>query len=711
MLISPPTMKRAMTHTPSPLAKFPIHSRTRSDSNSSARSTSPASPFNNSEQKKKKVKPKKGVGSTPLEDSIVDINSPAISPLCRSLFNPGKCPCNISTGDYLIDCSSCRQFWHLKCVTLDGLVMKEVNKLLKWKCPFCYVAPLSTTDSSDMSSCLTCRNTRTLRDANHAFESTKAAANLASLPSDATAHAQTRLFNESLDILNKNIANLQADINSIATRPCSSAHPPPASENSHELLADINEQLKQICSAEPVIADGIKSLQNSISALESAGSPPTPPQHQVSSSQPTNTPPALPPHPVEADDPVPHGQKPVLANKSDFIESSECEQLTAFLDSCTYKSENGHSVCSFGEPYFYTGSKSSKSTAPMPNELKPILDKLNSIQSELFKSKYPKQTQSPPVINSCLINRYEGPDSFLPKHSDKEVTIHPESCIFTLSVGQNCTIKFTDCQTGDESLLDCPDRSLYYMTRRSQEVFSHQIEKGSVSSGVRFSLTFRAVDWRHKNSTCLIGDSNTGFLRFGSCKRSTFGELMPGQKFWSPRIEDINPEACMGYANVVLLCGINDVRRPDVNNDSDIVNYYHKLKLKVKQIEKLSPSTSVFVCRLLPTRDFHLNQKVNRFNELIYFDLEPTCKNVQWVDGFEKFSHNHVLVWELSKQFDTQGRPDTLHLNRSGVRVLARLIKSSIFLRLHGGRDRRRHSGRVDGRLYRTVVGDPPPAR
>ena len=148
-----------------------------------------------------------------------------------------------------------------------------------------------------------------------------------------------------------------------------------------------------------------------------------------------------------------------------------------------------------------------------------------------------------------------------------------------------------------------------------------------------------------------------------------------------------------------------------MNNDSDIVNYYHKLKLKVKQIEKLSPSTSVFVCRLLPTRDFHLNQKVNRFNELIYFDLEPTCKNVQWVDGFEKFSHNHVLVWELSKQFDTQGRPDTLHLNRSGVRVLARLIKSSIFLRLHGGRDRRRHSGRVDGRLYRTVVGDPPPAR
>ena len=152
-----------------------------------SRSSPAPSPASSDSQNKSKsgAKLKKGAASTPLDDLDVT-NSPAVSPLCRSLFNPAKCPCNISTGDYMIDCSACHQFWHLKCVTLDGL-KKDSNKLLDWKCPFCYVSPLPTTDFIDTSSCLTCRNTRTLRDANNGYEASKAAANLNTyLPSDET---------------------------------------------------------------------------------------------------------------------------------------------------------------------------------------------------------------------------------------------------------------------------------------------------------------------------------------------------------------------------------------------------------------------------------------------------------------------------------------------------------------------------------------------
>jgi hypothetical protein len=252
---------------------------------------------------------------------------------------------------------------------------------------------------------------------------------------------------------------------------------------------------------------------------------------------------------------------------------------------------------------------------------------------------------------------------------------------------------------------------MYHMTRRSQEVYEHLIEKGSIESGVRYSITLRAVCWKNKNATCLLGDSNTGMLRFGSDKRGTFGELMPGRKFWSPKIEDIDPVSCMGYANVVLLCGINDVRQPSVKSDADIAECYSRLKQKVRQIQLLSPSTrAVFVCRLLPTKDSSLYRKVDTFNRLIFYDLVPTCKDVVWVEGFERFARNHVLAEELSKRFDSSGRPDTLHLNRSGARVLAGLIKNCVFLRLNGGIDRRKHRSRVDGRSYSGVLAGSWPA-
>ena len=79
------------------------------------------------------------------------------------------------------------------------------------------------------------------------------------------------------------------------------------------------------------------------------------------------------------------------------------------------------------------------------------------------------------------------------------------------------------------------------------------------------------------------------------------------------------------------------------------------------------------------------------------------------MDGFEKFAdQNHTLAWELSTPVDKHGNPDMLHLNRYGIKLLASLIKRSIFLRLHGGVDKRRHTGRVNGRLYSNVTRDPP---
>ena len=78
------------------------------------------------------------------------------------------CPCGRSTGKWKIDCSKCSQFWHIDCVSLQGLGEKQYNKLMDWLCPLCYVAPIAT--AKDTSDCNICRNTRVLQKANNQYE-------------------------------------------------------------------------------------------------------------------------------------------------------------------------------------------------------------------------------------------------------------------------------------------------------------------------------------------------------------------------------------------------------------------------------------------------------------------------------------------------------------------------------------------------------------
>ena len=84
----------------------------------------------------------------------------------------------------------------------------------------------------------------------------------------------------------------------------------------------------------------------------------------------------------------------------------------------------------------------------------------------------------------------------------------------------------------------------------------------------------------------------------------------------------------------------------------------------------------------------------------------------QCVQGFDKFTDQRdLLASQLSKTVDRHGRLDILHLNDSGTRVLAGLIKHSVFLRIHGGVDKRKRASRIAGRPYNDVARVPPAPR
>ena len=117
-------------------------------------------------------------------------------------------------------------------------------------------------------------------------------------------------------------------------------------------------------------------------------------------------------------------------------------------------------------------------------------------------------------------------------------------------------MKFKNRYSGKQLDLPVKGRSLYVMSRQSQALWSHGIEKHDDFQGKRYSITLRIVGNRFRRSTIVIGDSNTRHLKFGEGK-GTFGFNMPGESVYAPLIEHINPSLCAGYSNIVIQCGVN----------------------------------------------------------------------------------------------------------------------------------------------------------
>ena len=118
-----------------------------------------------------------------------------------------------------------------------------------------------------------------------------------------------------------------------------------------------------------------------------------------------------------------HEYTPIELSEEDIIdENKEKELVELFLQNADqFKSESGHSVLHYGEPYKYNGSAQQlTATSPMPDAISSLIEMINT--------KYCSEDK--PRMNSCLINMYNGTSSSLPCHADDEPTIHPESSIF-----------------------------------------------------------------------------------------------------------------------------------------------------------------------------------------------------------------------------------------------------------------------------------------
>jgi hypothetical protein len=712
-------------------------------------STSPA-PFSRSQPNldlklKKAANYKSGSPSSATDTSATDISVTLSSPvqLSRTPTDASKCPCATSIDSWMIDCSKCHQYWHADCVSLNGIDRKTINKLLNYLCPFCYVAPIPTINGN-RDSCLSCRNTEVLRDLNLCHEVDALTGKLDSLKVldlalqhmdfDAIAkrlqtletldlhiqhlllddnllgdhQANTKRMEDNINQLNKIMeSHVLGDISPIETR----QHDLEMQSVSRSISL-LNERLDEFTSTtghgqeSPSSCskiDEILSKMDNLLADQDATS------HKSGTNQSVKA--HLQPRRAKEPEapPIKHGLYSTNKVVDEYITADEHKDLFQFLENqdSSFVKENGRTVLQFGEPYYYHGSKANIATTEFPELIKSLADRINkefNPPTPVFRKDGTPGTPIPgPEVNQCLINKYTG-EAFLPEHSDDETTIDPESSIFTISIGAKCDIIFKEKTTNEKLTHLCKPSSLYSMTRRSQEFYTHQIPTTNMGTNVRYSLTFRRSHWRYKNSLCLIGDSNTGKLHFGEAE-GTFGFATPGSKKWAPHISDIDPISACSYTNVVVLCGINSVRHNNVgSNDHDVRGLYVKFKHKIEQIRSLNKRCNIFVCPILPTKSEFYNRKATMFNRFLFDDLFSSSCGVMPVMGFDDFLDERTLL--LSERLSFQG--DALHLNVAGGRILARHIKRAMFVNKVNRMQSRVHTSRP----YSAVVmegfqGDP----
>ena len=545
-----------------------------------------------------------------------------------------KCPCESSDLlSYKIRCSSCKQHWHTPCANLSCSSFEEkmILELQKtWHCPWCHVTPF-------------------IRPSGHpSFK------NESVILGTVVSEAVSTKISEDMQIAHA--LSSQCIKETIAKAIKDTMEP---------ITASFNEQAKRI-----------EELTKPGPPISPSRAPGKHHRSHVEEIRERNNP-----------------TKFIEHHEENFIGEELSDELTEFLKTVKYAEVNGRSVASYGsEEYSYTGQpKNNVKDIP-----KPITKVIELLQQEF------KQFTSAGTINQVILNRYKDGLSFMPKHSDNEPEIKPDSQIFTVSLGCTRSIVFRDESTTPstedrEKELEVSEGSIYIMSQPSQSFWSHRMEVTEEEDlPERVSLTFRTVGGNYKNSTVIIGDSNTKHLRFSTGKakeKGTFGYTLPGKRVEAFHLRSINPEDCIGYQNVVLHCGINDIRNRSpgrLENDpdpADVGAHFDILQRKVLDIKALCPKIAIFVSPILPTKSTNLNLRVVEFNE----HLSEFLMNNRSGEGVRSFDFNPLADWKTGVLredygvYDTESncynRKDSLHLGKNGIRLLAKTLRDGVLKR------------------------------
>ncbi len=153
------------------------------------------------------------------------------------------------------------------------------------------------------------------------------------------------------------------------------------------------------------------------------------------------------------------------------------------------------------------------------------------------------------------------------------------------------------------------------------------------------------------------------------------GASYPGKREKAANVRDINPDRCVGYQNIFINCGTNDLRCENVGSELQIHQLVDVLRDKLMAIKQLCPKASIFVVPVLPSRIHAMNKNIMLYNELVDNMLHSCFPNI-WYQGIYSFLDDNGL---LSIKLARQG--DKIHLGSRGIARLDTYIKTCVFRR------------------------------
>ena len=639
--------------------------------------------------------------SSPAEKN--DVTTKETTPLT-------KCPCGLSdkTAVYLT-CVSCQQEWHSNCCNLKGITQGAVKKLDDWECPRCYNCPhlpidvqndTRWTDASAyqsfmaaMSRIESCNNElkehassvewfnqhiRHLLMDKSKFEAnnqalfdiqSKLAADgpvnsdlksqmtelkeltreLASnTPTvDVESEAERKASGQRIESLEMEIGKLTASVDSLVAKQSEK----PEEEAGNQRIVNLEQQLQKLTAGiETLTSQQTAAPQQTATAVHGQVYPNT-----VSPKATKSTEPPCNAYKLYKESAVPVELKEELisflaSNKSDFAAAST--------------EENSRQVMYFGKHrYKYKGADHES------KEMPETIGKLLSLVQENLPEGCPRD------LNSCLIHHYANGKSSIPLHRDDEPVIDPESPIVTVSLGAARTLTFHSNGNVKKEDRNLEDRSMLVCSRRSQDFWAHKLLSDEELVEERYSFTFRNIGPQFLNSTVILGDSNTRYVKFGS-DFGTLGPNIPGKRIKVGHLEELPDAASIGpYRNIIIHTGINSISSKKYPRS----NHYlvHHLEVKCKEYIAAYPKSRVHISMVLPTRIPMLNYRVREFNNFL-LDMTHGVRNLSLIDNSmfgDTLDDSHGRYDSEKKQ---PMRTDVVHLGKTGIRLLASGFKTAV---------------------------------
>ena len=139
-----------------------------------------------------------------------------------------------------------------------------------------------------------------------------------------------------------------------------------------------------------------------------------------------------------------------------------------------------------------------------------------------------------------------------------------------------------------------------------------------------------------------------------------FGGLMPGKRVQTTFIEDIDPILCVGYRNIIIHVGINNVKHDRVINR-----------------QKVSELSSILFDKVL---DF--NTDISKYVKRLSYRVNEI--------RHDRFSDSEGRLLETYGRYFKPSDP--LHLGSSGIYMLGSIIRKVVL------------GDKTDGRLYANVA-------